>query len=184
MTFQYFCTFLIIYIIYIYTCNIYYMLVCVYIYAYMYVYICICIYIHIHIYTYIYIHMFLDYPIVDHPISSERKKRTNVLVCVTFLMKKQPLQGIVEKRFCWLTLTYSLIFLFYKISKKDLNSNFFSTGLYSFLNNRLMSQHNIVCSIKINFPSCNKRKQKNEQKMKFSIKDFIKAKVYHLNFLG
>ena len=64
------------------------MLMCVYIYAYMYVYICICIYIHIHIYTYIYIHMFLDYPIVDHPISSERKKRTNVLVCVTFLMKK------------------------------------------------------------------------------------------------
>ena len=60
----------------------------VYIYAYMYIYI----YIYICIYIYAYILqiellLFLDYPIVDHPTSSERKKKTNVLVCVTFLMK-------------------------------------------------------------------------------------------------
>ena len=64
----------------------------IYIYICMYTYICIYIYIYIyHIYAYILqieLLLYLDFPIVDHPILSERKEKTNVLVCITFLMKK------------------------------------------------------------------------------------------------
>ena len=66
----------------------------------MHIYVCIyiCMYIYIYIYMYIYyiyafilqikLLLFLDFPIVDRPILSERKEKTNLLVCVTFLMKK------------------------------------------------------------------------------------------------
>ena len=64
----------------------------IYIYMYVYIYMYIYIYIYIyHIYAYILqieLLLYLDFPIVDHPILSERKEKTNVLVCITFLMKK------------------------------------------------------------------------------------------------
>ena len=56
--------------------------ICMYIYIYMYIY---------YIYAYILqikLLLFLDFPIVDRPILSERMEKTNLLVCVTFLMKK------------------------------------------------------------------------------------------------
>ena len=46
---------------------------------------------YIYIYAYklqIELLLFLDDPIVDHPIPSARKEKTNVLECVMFSMKK------------------------------------------------------------------------------------------------
>ena len=56
---------------------------------------------------------------LDHPILSRRKERTNVLVCVTFIMKKHTF--ILEKSLGFLLVdkkrcSFLLLFLFKKYS--------------------------------------------------------------------
>ena len=54
---------------------------------------------------------------LDHPILSRRKDKTNVLVCVTFIMKKQPLESILEKR-CSFLLADTDIFIDFLVLEK------------------------------------------------------------------
>ena len=69
-------------------------------------------YVHIYIYMYSIIYCKQTCPLflffLDHPISSRRKKKTNVLACVTFIMKKQPF--ILENK-CSFLLADSEIFI-------------------------------------------------------------------------
>ena len=74
--------------IYIYILYIY---VCIYIYIYIYIYICMLLYT-----IYIYI-LQINLPVVSKPANFIQKEgKTNILVCATFIMKKQAF--ILEKK--------------------------------------------------------------------------------------
>ena len=86
------------------------------------------IYIYIHIYTYIYIYIYIIYiyilqinlPVVFKPANFIQKGKTNVLVCATFIMKKQPF--ILEKK-CSFQLADVGIFLdFLLLEKKKIKT--------------------------------------------------------------
>ena len=66
--------------------------------------------------------VFLDYPTADHLISSKRKEKTNVLVCVTFMLKRQLLKGILEKR-CSFLLAEIYIFIDFIVLEKSKNKS-------------------------------------------------------------
>ena len=66
--------------------------------------------------------VFLDYLTADHLILSKRKKKTNVLVCVTFMLKRQLLKGILDKR-CSFLLAEIYIFIDFIVLEKSKNKS-------------------------------------------------------------
>ena len=71
---------------------------------------------YIYIYIYIYIYVCVCLLFLNQPISSRRKEKTHVLLCATFIMKKQPF--ICERRWCSFMLVDLGIFIDFLVLEK------------------------------------------------------------------